>query len=152
MSIRVTDSSGESWIVGRQLFALPSWSRRTFDTDDLAGDSLHALPDIAMVDTLAALLLWLALVVLFAVVLLLFLPAMFLLAGVVVAMALLAARLLSIVAWTVSASSSSARLTWRVRGTSRAARAVRQVAAALERGEQPLFDSRPPDTVEAGRV
>ena len=79
-----------------------------------------------------------------------FLPLVFAIVGLLVALVVVAARLLSISPWAVAArSSSGARLEWRVRGTLRSRRAVREVAAALERGDEwPLVDGMHPAVVQ----
>ena len=99
-----------------------------------------------------ALFLVFLLVVLWPLVVLIFLPAVFLLLGVIAALAVLSARLASLAAWRVKVRNAETQLIWRVRGTSRAARAVRQVTAALERGDEPLIDGSGPDAVEPTRV
>ncbi len=80
-------------------------------------------------------------------------PLVFAVLGLLVAIGVLGARLLSISPWTVTARSPQARLEWRVRGTLRSGRAVRDIAAALERGDElPLIDGRRPDAMEATRI
>ncbi len=73
------------------------------------------------------------------------LPLVFLVVGGAVALGGLAARLLSLAAWTVTARSSEHRLTWRVRGVRRSARTMCDVAAALARGATPTVDETPGD-------
>lgn len=80
------------------------------------------------------------------------LPVLFFLAGVIVAVSAFLSRLLSLETWSVEAKAEERRLVWRVQGLLRSARAVRAVAAALERGESPLVDGKPPDVVEGAPV
>jgi len=157
LSIRLTDPAGESWIVKRQWFGLPRWSRRRIDIDD-AIDPAQAIPYLAVADSLAGLLVLSGLLILLGVVVVLaiafafFVLLVFLLAGVVVALALLTARFLSFATWLVEARTAGTLLVWRVRGTARAARAVREVAAALRRGDEPLVEGQRPDIIEPSRV
>ena len=81
------------------------------------------------------------------------LPLLFALAGVLLALGLVDARLLSPTKWAVTATELPSPRRVRVRGTLRSARAVREIAAALERGEQwPLVDGRRPSAVAASPV
>lgn len=152
MSSRVVDPHGVGWEVEREWFGRPVWSRDAPDPgDDTLEDAGDRLSDAGLFRTDA----WWGTVLVFfgavvvAVLFFVVLPLLFALAAVLVALGLLVARLLSISPWTVTARSSRGRLEWRVRGTRRSARAVRQVAAAIERGDEPLVDGRPPDSVEA---
>jgi len=157
LSIWLTDPSGESWIVRRQWFGLPSWSRRRIDIDD-AIDPAQAIPYFAVADSLAGLLvlsgllILLGVVVVLAIAFALFLVLVFLLAGVVVGLALFTARFLSLATWFVEARTADTVLVWRVRGAARSARAVREVAVALRRGEEPLVEGQRPDIIEPSRV
>jgi hypothetical protein len=82
-----------------------------------------------------------------------FLPLAFAVVGLFVAFAVLGARLLSIAPWIVIAWSRRAWLEWQVRGTFRSARAMREVAAGLERGDEwPMVDGRLPVVVESRAV
>ena len=77
------------------------------------------------------------------------LPLVLAVAGLLAASAVVGARLLSSSAWAVTARSSRARLEWRVRGMLRSARAVHEMAAVIERGDEwPLVDGRRPAVEE----
>jgi hypothetical protein len=142
VSIRVTDPGGEIWVVSRDWFGFPRWTR--FEggapadlpwADGIAGDDVGGLA-VAIVVLVAVLL---VLVVLWFVVL----PLVVFVTGVIVALLALAARLLSISAWTIRARNGDRQLSWRVRGTMRSGRAMRQVAARIGRGEEPTIDGTP---------
>jgi hypothetical protein len=156
MSLRVVDPDGVAWDVERESFRRPIRSRDAPDPgDDILEEAGDRLRDAGLFGTDE----WWGTVLVFfggLVVALLFfvvLPLLFALLGVVLALALLVARLLSISGWRVTARSKRVRLEWRVRGTLRSARAVRDIAAALERGDEwPLVDGRPPSVLEATPV
>jgi hypothetical protein len=152
---RVVDPQGTAWDVSREWFRGPDWSRSSPDPgDDTIEDAGEMLEWGGMFEDSG----WWTVLVLVGsllVVLLFFVrfPVVFAVLGLAVALGVLVARLLSISPWTVAARSSGTRLEWRVRGTLRSARAVRDIAAALERGgEWPLVDGRRPDVVEASPV
>ena len=140
--IRVTDLSGSEWIVAREWFGLPRWSRRKASLED-GLDSLQALPDFGgFVDDLSsvvvAITLAVVLIVVFVALWILLLPLAFLLAGILAAVLALGARLLSLSAWTVFATGPEGTLRWRVRGILRSRRAMHDIASRLEHGEVPL--------------
>jgi hypothetical protein len=156
MSPRVVDPEGVKWEVAREWFTRPV---RSEDAPDPGDDILEDAGDrLSHLDRLGEGAWWLTVLALVGglVVSLIFfivLPLLFALVGVLLALGLLVARLLSISGWRVTARSSRARLEWRVRGTLRSARAVREIAAALERGEEwPLADGRPSDAVDTTPV
>lgn len=152
MSRRVVDPEGVAWEVARQWFGRPAWSRESPDPgDDILEEARDRLSYLDLHPEAAWWLTILAIVggVLVALILFIFLPLLLALVGLLVALVILGARLLSISKWTLTARSSRARLEWRVRGTLRSARALREIAAALERGDEwPVVDGRPPDAME----
>jgi hypothetical protein len=156
MSRRVVGPPGVTWEVAREWFGPRAWSRESPDPgDDLLDEARERLSDVGLFAEGA----WWATALVFLgglVVSLIFfvvLPLLFALLGVLVALVVLGARLLSISRWTVTARSLQARLEWRVRGTRRSARAVHEITAALERGDEwPMVDGRPPSAVEATPV
>jgi hypothetical protein len=135
VSIHVTTPAGEAWKVSRDWFGLPGWSR---SEPDWSYTDFTAVPDIGDDDAgLLGLVLFVA-VVLFVLLLAgLLLPLLLFLIGLVAAAVALAARLLSISAWTVKATGRDRRLLWRVRGTLTSGRAMREVARALSLGQEP---------------
>jgi hypothetical protein len=152
---RVVDPEGVVWEVARQWFGRPDWSRDAPDPGDdfleETGDRMSHLddgPEASWWLTVLALVGGFLLALIFFVLL----PLLFALAGALVALGILVARLLSISKWTLTARSSRARLEWRVRGTLRSARALREIAAALEQGREPLVTGRPPDSMQLARV
>ena len=84
MSIRLTDPSGESWIVTQHWLGLPGWSRKKIDPESTI-DSLKLFSDLAILDTCGGQLLVVGVLVAFAIVSLLLLPLLFLLGGAAVA-------------------------------------------------------------------
>jgi hypothetical protein len=151
MPARVVDPDGVAWEVSREWFGRPIWSRDPPDPgDDFLEDAGDRLSDVGLFGEGA----WWATILVFAgglvvaLIFFVFLPLVFVLAGVLVAFGALGARLLSLSRWTVTARTSRGRVEWRVRGTLRSARAVREIAGALERGEEwPLVQGRPPSAV-----
>lgn len=156
MSLRVVDPDGVAWEVAREWLRRPIWSRDAPDPgDDFLEDAGERLSEFGLLGDGA----WWATVLVFAgglvvsLIFLVLLPLLLALAGVLLGLGLVGARLLSLTTWTVTARSSRARVEWRVRGTLASARAVREVAAALERGEQwALIDRRPPSAVSTSPV
>jgi hypothetical protein len=146
VSLRVDDPSGVEWTVSRDWFGLPTWTRfegggsgiELLFPGDVGGDGSGGL--VGLFVLLAALAVLLALLW-FVVV-----PALVFLLAVVVALLALAARVLSLSAWTVTARSPETALQWRVRGLRRSRRTMHGVAGMLERGEQPLVDGVPGST------
>jgi hypothetical protein len=145
--VRVVDPDGVEWEVTREWFRRPDWVP---DSPDPGEDILEEAVDRLHWSTWFteswwgwALALFAGLIV--AVVFFVLLPLAIAFVGLMLAFAVFGARLLSISAWTVTARSSRARLEWRVRGTLRSGRAVREVATGLERGDEwPLVDGGPP--------
>ena len=140
MSIVVLDPEGTRWTVSREWSGLPGWARERSDSLDPAGLDVPLVGDVGDDSgILAAIVVAVAIVVLLVVLVFLLVPLLVLLVGVLVALLALAARLLSLSAWSVRAQSEARSLTWRVRGLSRSRRAMRTVAAMLERGEAPML-------------
>jgi hypothetical protein len=154
--VRVVDPDGVTWEVAREWLRRPIRSGDAPDPgDDFLEDAGDRLSEVGLLGDDA----WWATVLVFAgglvvaLIFLVLLPLLFALAGVLLALGLVGARLLSLTRWTVTARSSRVRVEWRVRGTLRSVRAVREIAAALERGEQwPLVDGRRPSVVAASPV
>lgn len=142
MSIRVRDPSGVEWTVYREWFGMPTWARRKRPDDVLTGTDLAGVgvdgDDLAglFVAIAAAAVAVVVLVVLVA----FLLPLVFLVVGLVVAALALAARLLSLTAWTIRARGGDRTLSWRVTGVRRSRRALHEVATTLERGEEPSVE------------
>jgi len=155
MSPLVVDPKGVTWEVAREWFGRPVRSEDAPDPgEDILEDAGDRLSDIALFGESAW---WTVLVfvggLVVSLIFFVVLPLLLVVVGVLLALGLVVARLLSISRWRVTARSAQARLEWRVRGTIRSARAVREIAAALERGEEwPLVDGRPPDAVDATPV
>ena len=138
--MRVVDPTGQEWEVSRDWFGLPGWSRDS-DTDwayvdfpavgDVGGDDSGVLVGIAL---------FVAVVLLVLLLTGLLFPLLLFLAGLVVAIVALTARVLSLSDWTVIARGRERELRWRVRGLVRSRRALHEVAASLARGEVPTID------------
>jgi hypothetical protein len=148
VSLRVVDPDGVSWEVERVWFPRPEWSRGSPDPgDDVIEDAGEALSWGG--GTVLVLFGSILVALLFFV----FLPLVIAVLGLLVALAVFGTRLLSISPWTVTAVSSRARLEWRVIGTLRSARAMREVAAGLERGDAwPMVDGTLPVVLESTAV
>lgn len=108
--VRVIDPSGEAWDVSREWFGLPRWSRRRREAID-AADEVQGIPEIAVPDVAGvafALVIVLILVLAWTVVV----PALLLLAGILVAALALVARMISLQAWRIEARGRDRRLVW----------------------------------------
>ena len=79
-------------------------------------------------------------IVVFVALWILLLPLALFLAGVLAAILVLGARILSLSAWTIRATVRAGTLSWRVRGVRRSGRAMHEVASRLKRGEEPLVN------------
>lgn len=142
MSIRARDPSGVEWTVYREWFGMPAWARRKRPDDGLTGTDLAGVgidgDDVAGV--VAAIAVAAVAVVVLVVLVTFLLPLVFLIVGLVVAALALAARLLSLTAWTIRAHGGNRTLSWRVKGVRRSRRAMHDVATTLERGEEPSVE------------
>jgi hypothetical protein len=155
VSLRVVDPDGVSWEVERVWFPRPEWSRGSPDPgDDVIEDAGEALSWGGLLeDSWWGTVLVLFESILVALLFFVFLPLVIAVLGLLVALAVFGTRLLSISPWTVTAVSSRARLEWRVIGTLRSARAMREVAAGLERGDAwPMVDGTLPVVLESTAV
>ena len=111
-----------------------------------AAEATQGIPEVAVPDLAGHVL---AVVVVLGLVLVwtLVVPALFLLVGVLVGVAALIARLLSLQAWRIEAHGRRTRLVWWVRGPLESRRAMRSVARALAQGDEPRVGGRAPDGV-----
>ncbi len=133
MSIHVTDPSGMRWTISRRTFDLPPWPGGPVLPDTTAVMAADSLAGFVALSGLFVVLLA-ALVVAFA------MPVLVFLAGLLVALGLLAARLMAITPWVVEARSAERSYTWTVRGVVRSGRAMRRIAAAIGGGDVPTVD------------
>jgi hypothetical protein len=135
----VRGPTGVDWTVSRDWFGLPRWTR--FEGE---WPVANVPPDAGLggVDAsgLAAIALFVLVVLVLALMLWLFLPLVLFIAGLLVATAGLAARLLRLSAWTVRARGGDRVLEWRIVGTRGSGRAMRQLARRLELGQEPTID------------
>jgi len=136
--IRVEDPAGAQWIVSREWFGLPGWSKRRPSLED-GIDSLQAMPDLGgLVDDLSSAILAVVLLIAALVVLtvfwIFFLPLVFLGAGILAAILALGARILSLSAWMIHATGPEGTLSWRVRGVLQSRRVMHEVASRLRPG------------------
>ncbi len=145
--MRVVDPSGEPWEVSRDWVGLPRWSRVRRDSIE-AGDSARGIPEIAFPD-LAGVVVAAVVVLVVGLVWTLVVPALLLLAGVLIAAGAVVAKLLALQPWRIEARSPRTRLVWWVRGPRASRRAIRSIAAGLEQGMEPSVDGRSPASVHS---